>query len=68
MTGIVRVGQVGNLRRIGNPPEDVSEHCKADCQSAAGYQPALQAIFAGTRHSGPPARIRGDSGTRYEYR
>jgi hypothetical protein len=35
-----RVGQVGNLRRIGNLPDPVPEYSRADCQSAAGYQPA----------------------------
>src|SRR6266849_5629235 len=40
------VGQVDNLRRIGNPPGPVSEHLRADCQSAAGYQPAPQILAA----------------------
>jgi hypothetical protein len=35
------VGQVGNLRRIDNPPGvDFGIILRADCQSAAGYQPA----------------------------
>jgi hypothetical protein len=37
-----QVGQVDNLRRIVNPPGTVPENCRADCQSAAGYQPAPQ--------------------------
>src|SRR5258706_14095533 len=39
-----RVGQVGNLRPIGNRPvvERFRNIQKADLQSAAGYQPALQ--------------------------
>src|SRR5258708_9441583 len=36
------VGQVGNLRRIGNPPGPASETLRADGQSAAGCQPAPQ--------------------------
>src|SRR5258708_6033423 len=36
------VGQVGNLRRIGNPPCPASENLRAACQSAAGCQPAPQ--------------------------
>src|SRR5229473_3482215 len=38
--GFDRVGQVGNLRRIGNPPGLCRKMLRADCQSAAGYQPA----------------------------
>src|SRR5713226_2310220 len=41
------VGQVGNLRRIGNPPGPVTEELKADCQSAAGCQPAPQMLPRG---------------------
>src|SRR5882757_1269707 len=41
----VRVGQVGNLRRIGNPPGPESEHLRADYQSAAGCHPAPQMIL-----------------------
>jgi len=33
---VVRVGQVGNLRRIGNPPVWMRNYLRADCQSAAG--------------------------------
>src|SRR5712692_10229958 len=40
--GFDRVGQVGNLRRIGNPPGLCRKMLRADCQSAAGYQPAPQ--------------------------
>jgi len=41
------VGQVGNLRPIGNRPVNNSgiQH-QADYQSAAGYQPALHDIAA----------------------
>jgi hypothetical protein len=34
------VGQVGNLRPIGNRPSDYSAQYQADCQSAAGCHPA----------------------------
>src|SRR5260370_14278643 len=34
----MNVGQVDTLRRIGNPPGRVTENCRADFQSAAGYQ------------------------------
>jgi hypothetical protein len=34
------VGQVGNLRPIGNRPSNYSARAKADCQSAAGCHPA----------------------------
>jgi len=45
--GTDRVGQVGNLRRIGNPPgAGHGIHLRADCQSAAGYQPAPQKYVA----------------------
>src|SRR5450432_4023987 len=37
------VGQIGNLRRIANPPAASARMAhQADCQSAAGYQPAPQ--------------------------
>jgi hypothetical protein len=36
-----RVGQVANLRPIGNRPGQVRNKVEeADCQSAAGYHPA----------------------------
>jgi hypothetical protein len=34
------VGQDGILRPIGNRPYNFLAHHQADCQSAAGYQPA----------------------------
>src|SRR5260370_33943411 len=41
--GCDRVGQVGNLRRIGNPTgSELGNYLRADCQSAAGYHPAPQ--------------------------
>jgi len=39
-TLFLRVGQVGNLRPIGNRPVNNSGFRQADYQSAAGYQPA----------------------------
>jgi hypothetical protein len=37
------VGQVGNPRRVGNPPADASvEAGRAECHSAAGCHPAPQ--------------------------
>ena len=39
---LIWTGVVGNLRRIDNPPGPVKQSCKADCQSAAGCQPAPQ--------------------------
>jgi hypothetical protein len=39
-TFLVFVGQVGNLRPIGNRPVNVLAQDQADYQSAAGYQPA----------------------------
>jgi hypothetical protein len=49
--GLSIVGQVGNLRRIGNPPSGYDPiFGEAGCQPAAGYQPAphKQLDFDGT--------------------
>jgi len=42
----MRVGQVDNLRPIGNRPENFPIQDQADCQSAAGYQPAPHELVA----------------------
>src|SRR5260370_27574965 len=45
---INHVGQVGNLRRIVNPPVEPYRNIQsADCQSAAGYHPAPQKSSTG---------------------